>query len=118
MTPPVRRQLVTPETAETSAVTDHTTGLVEVQFAGCMVAQETRQMARRFERRALGVALLATEGIVDFGVAYQTIGHRRHGGGSAAIGLRQPGMAGLAGIRKIEKATHVTRQLEIVPFVD
>src|ERR1035441_6073138 len=118
MTPPVRRQLVTPETAETSAVTDHTTGLVEVQFAGCIVAQETRQMARRFERRALGVALLATEGIVDFGVAYQTIGHLRHGGGGDAIGLRQPAMAGLAGIRRVQMAADVARRLEIVPLVD
>ena len=118
MTPPEGRQLVTPKTAEIPAVTNHTTGLVQVQFAGCMVAEETRQMARGFERGALGVALLATEGIVDFGVAYQTIGHLRHGGRGNPIGLRQPAMAGLAGIRRVQIAANVARRLEVVPLVD
>ena len=115
---PEGRQLVTPKTAEIPAVTDHTTGLVKVQFAGCMVAQETRQVARGFERGSLSVALFAAEGIVDFGVAYQTIGHLRHGGSGDPIGLRQPAMAGLAGIRRVQVAADVARRLEIVPLVD
>ena len=92
---------MTPKTPEIPSVTDHTTGLVEVQFAGCMVAQETRQMARRLELGVLGVALLAAEGIVDFVVAYQTIGHLRHGGRRDPVGLLQPAMTGLAGIRRV-----------------
>src|ERR1017187_6062257 len=118
MTPPEGRQLVTPKTAEVPAVTNHATGLVQVQFAGCMVAEETRQMARGFERGALAVALLAAEGIVDFGVAYQTIGHLRHGGRSDTIGLWQPAMAGLAGIQRVQMAADVARRLQVVPLVD
>src|ERR1039457_3794888 len=102
MPPPEGRQLVTPKTAESPAVTNRTTGLVQIQFAGCMVAEETRQMAGGLERGALGVALLAAKWIVDFGVAYQTIGHLRHGGGSDPIGLRQPAMASLTCIRRVQ----------------
>ena len=70
-------------------------------------------MVRGFERGVLGVALLATEGIVDFGVAYQTIRHLRHGGESDPIGLRQPAMAGLAGIRRVQIAADIARRLEV-----
>ena len=75
-------------------------------------------MARGFERGTLGVALLATEGIVDFGVTDQTIGHLGHGGRSDPIGLCQPAMAGLAGIRRVQIAADVARRLEVAPLVD
>ena len=78
---PEGRQLVTSQTSEIPPVTNHTTGLIQVQFAGGMVAEETGQMAGGLERGVLGVALLATERIVDFGVTNQTIGHLGHGGG-------------------------------------
>jgi hypothetical protein len=82
-----------------------------------MIAEETRQMARGFERGALGVALLAAKGIVDFGVAHQTIGHLGHDRRGDPIGLRQPAMAGLAGIRRIQIAANVARRLEVAPLV-
>ena len=75
-------------------------------------------MAGGLERGALGVALLAAKWIVDFGVAYQTIGHLRHGGGSDPIGLRQPAMASLTCIRRVQIAADVARWLEVVPLVD
>ena len=109
---------MTPKTAEIPAVTNRTTGLVQLQFAGCIVAEQTRQVAGGFERGALGVALLAAKWIVDFGVAYQTIGHLRHGGASDPIGLRQPAMAGLAGIGRVKITADVARWLEIIPLVD
>ena len=61
-------------------MTYHTTGLVQVHFARRMVAEETGQMAGGLERSVLGVALLATEGIVDFGVTHQAICHLGHVG--------------------------------------
>src|ERR1035437_794758 len=100
-------QLVTPQTAEIPPVANHTTGLVQVQFAGSMVAQKTGQMTGGFERSALGVALLATEGIVDFGVADQTIGHLGHGGGGDLDGVLQSAMAGLAGILRVQMAAYI-----------
>ena len=75
-------------------------------------------MAGGLERCALGVALLAAKWIVDFGVAYQTIGHLRHGGGSDPIGLRQAAVAGLAGIGRVQITADVARRLQIIPLVD
>jgi hypothetical protein len=115
---PEGRQLVTSQTSEIPPVTNHTTGLIQVQFAGGMVAEETGQMAGGLERGVLGVALLATEGIVDFGVTHQTIGHLGHGGGGDPVRLQQSAMAGLAGILRVQMAADVARRLEVVLLVD
>lgn len=92
---------MTPQTAEFSAVTHHTTGLIQAQFTGSMAAKETGHMAGGFELGVLGVALLATEGIVDPGVTNQTVGHLGHDGGGNLVGFRQPAMAGLAGVLRV-----------------
>ena len=75
-------------------------------------------MAGGLERGILGVALLATEGIVDFGMADQAIGHLRHGGRGDHSGLREPAMAGLAGVRRVQMAADVAWRLEVIPLVD
>lgn len=69
-------------------MTHHTTGLVQIQFPRSMAAEETGHMAGGFERGVLEMALLAAKGIIDFGVAYQTICHLGHGGWGDMIGLR------------------------------
>jgi hypothetical protein len=115
---PEGRQLVTPQTAEIPAVTNHTTGLIQVQFAGGMVAQETGQVAGGFERGVLDVALLATEGIVDFGVTDDTIGHLGHGGGGDLVGFLQTPMVGLTDVLRVQMAADVTRRLEVGFLVD
>ena len=74
------RWSVAAQAAELAAMADDATGLIEVEFAGGMVAQEAGHVVSGLEVGVLGVALFASEGIVDFGVADDAIGHLGHGG--------------------------------------
>ena len=109
---------MTAQTAEIPAVTDHTTRLIQVQFAGGMVAEETGYMTGGLQRGILGVALLATEGIVDFGVTDDAIGHLGHGGRRDVVGFRKSAVAGLTGIRRVQMAADVARRLQVGLLVD
>ena len=99
-------------------MTNHATGLVQVQFTGGMVAEETGQMAGGFERGVLGVALLAAEGIVDFSVTDDAIGHLGHGSRSDLVGFLQTAMARLAGVLGVQMAADVAWRLEVALLVD
>ena len=65
-----------------------------------------------------GVTFLATEWVVDLGVAYQAIGHLRHGSCGDGIGLLQTPVARLAGIPGVEMPPDIARRLQIGLFVD
>ena len=66
---------MTAQATEVPAVADHATGFVQTEFAGSVVAEETGDVAGGFEGGVLGVALFAAEGVVDFGMADDAIGH-------------------------------------------
>jgi hypothetical protein len=75
-------------------------------------------MTGGLKRGVPGMALLATEGIVDFAVADDAIGHLGHGGRRYLIGFREPAMAGLAGILRVQMAADVARRLQVGLLVD
>jgi hypothetical protein len=112
------RQLVTPQAAEIPAVTDHTTRLVQVQFAGRMVAEKARYVIGWLQRGVPGVTLFATEGIVDFGVADDAIRHLGHASRGDLVGFGQSAMTGLAGILRIQMAPDVARGLKVSLLVN
>ena len=110
--------LMTAQAPEFPAVANDTAGLIEIQFAGSMVAEETRDVAGRLESGAFGMALLAAKGIIDFGMANQAICHLGHGGKGDLRRLRQAAMAGLAGVRCIQMAADVARRLKVGFLID
>jgi hypothetical protein len=75
-------------------------------------------MAGGFEGGVFSVALLATEGIVDFGVADQAIGHLRHCGRCDLIGFPQAAVAGFAGVLGVQVAAYIAGRLEVRLFID
>lgn len=109
---------MTTQAAEIAAVADDATGLIQVELAGGVIAEEAGHVTGGFELGVLGVALLAAEGIIDIGVADDAIGHTGHGGGGDLIGLVQAAMAGLAGVLGIQVAADIADRPEVSLLID
>ena len=106
------------QAAEVSAVADHAAGLVEVEFARGVVADEIGGMAGRFEIGVLGVAFLATKGVIDIAMADDAIGHFGHIRRADLYRIGQSAVAGLAGIAGVEMTADVVGRLKVGLFVD
>ena len=92
--------------------------LVVGNFSGRMEIDEIASVVRRTKVDPFEMAFLATEGIVDLGMANQAVRHERKVSLVGKIGLPNTPVARLAGIAGIEMLPGVTGFAEIRPAVN
>src|SRR5215471_8090929 len=102
---------MTPETPERAPVTDRAGGLVQVQLARGVGRHKVLSVIGRLEVSVLGVALFATERVLDLAVANQAIRHLRHRGRGHRVGVLQAPMTRLAGVLGVEVSPDIPRWL-------
>ena len=97
--------LVASHAGEVRSVARQTRSLVELDLAGCMLVDKRAGVIGGTQLDAFEVALLATEGIIDFGMAHEAIRHLRQVCFARQIGFLETAMARLAGICTVEALT-------------
>ena len=101
------------------AVARLTSELVETHFAAGVFVDEVAGMVCGLELEIAGVALLATEGIVDLVVANETIRHTRQMElRIRLLGLSEPAVAPRTGVPGDQASANVTHVSEILAAVD
>src|SRR5437016_8245891 len=110
--------LMASHAGELPAVADSAGFLIELCVSAVVRIEEIRSMIGRLERRALGVAELATEGIVDLAVADQAIGHLREVRAGQRGRLLHAAMAGPARVAAIEMPPDIAGRREISLRID
>ncbi len=83
-----------------------------------MPLEPVGRVAGRPERCCVGMALLATEGRLDFVVAHQAVGHPRHVGLRCVSCLLKPPMACSAGVLRVQAGASRTGVAEIFAGVN
>ena len=109
---------MTAQTAEPRPVADRATRFIKVHLAGTVGRDESFYVTGRFEVIVLGVALLATERVVDLVVADDAVRHFRHVERRNLGAVRHSAMAGIAGVVRVEVLSDIARRLEIGFLVD
>src|SRR5438270_354054 len=95
------------------AVTNRTSCFIQIRVLPVMRVDEIRRVVRRLQRRALGMAELATEWRVDLVMADQAVGHLREIGFRERGRLLHPAMTGSAGVDTIQMPPDVSWRREI-----
>ena len=109
---------MTAQAAKSLPMADRAAWLIEVHLARAVGRDETFYVTGGLEVIVLGVALFATERIVDLVVADDAVRHLRHVEGGNLVALRQSAMAGVAGVLRIEVPADVARGLQIGLLID
>ena len=103
---------------ELAAVADGAGCFVELGVSAVVRVEKIRRVIGRLERRALGVAELATEGIVDLAMADQAVGHLRKIRAGQHGRLLHAAVAGSARVAAIEMPADIARRRQISLRID
>ena len=83
-----------------------------------MQINELTRMVRWTQLYALEMAFFATEGVVDFGMADEAVGHARQMGCCREIGFFNAAVTGLAGVAAVEMLSGIAGVPEVLSTVD